>query len=115
MAPDEPTRAPVMISAELPSVKPIPAAAQPEYELSMEITTGMSAPPIGMMISTPKRNEAKASSQKARWLSARANQTINTTMATASAMLMAWRAGRMIGAPLMRADSFTHPITQPLQ
>ena len=42
-----------MISAELPSVKPMPAAAQPEYELSIEITTGMSAPPIGMMISTP--------------------------------------------------------------
>ena len=42
-----------MISAELPSVKPMPAAAQPEYELSIEITTGMSAPPIGMMISAP--------------------------------------------------------------
>jgi hypothetical protein len=37
-----------MISAELPSVNPMPAAAQPEYEFSIEITTGMSAPPIGI-------------------------------------------------------------------
>jgi hypothetical protein len=30
IAPEEPTSAPVMISAELPRVKPMPAAAQPE-------------------------------------------------------------------------------------
>src|SRR3954464_10544871 len=66
IAPEEPTSAPVMISAELPSVKPMPAAAQPEYELSIEITTGVSAPPIGMMIRTPNANEASASSQNAK-------------------------------------------------
>jgi hypothetical protein len=52
-----------MISAELPSVKPMPAAAQPEYELSIEITTGMSAPPIGMMIRTPSASESATISQ----------------------------------------------------
>src|SRR5256885_14492044 len=57
MAPDEPTSAPVMISAVLPRVKPMPAAAHPEYELSIEITTGMSAPPMGMMISTPSASD----------------------------------------------------------
>ena len=30
IAPEEPTSAPVMMSARLPSVKPMPAAAQPE-------------------------------------------------------------------------------------
>src|SRR5260221_8526617 len=44
----------------------------------------MSAPPIGMMMSTPKAKAAKASSQKARWLSARANKTMSTMMASAS-------------------------------
>jgi NAD(P) transhydrogenase subunit beta len=34
----------------------MPAAAQPEYELSIEITTGMSAPPIGMMINAPSES-----------------------------------------------------------
>ncbi len=53
IAPLEPTSEPAMISIELFSEKPIPAAAQPEYELSIDTTTGMSAPPMGMMISTP--------------------------------------------------------------
>ena len=43
----------------------MPAAAHPEYEFSIEITTGMSAPPIGMMMSTPSRNDAAAISQNA--------------------------------------------------
>ncbi len=45
-----------MISIGLFSEKPMPAAAQPEYELSIDTTTGMSAPPIGMMMSTPSAN-----------------------------------------------------------
>ena len=28
---------------------------------------------------------------------------------------MMWRAGRMIGAPLMRADSFRNAITEPVK
>ena len=38
-------------------VKPIPAAAQPDYELSIEITTGMSAPPIGMINKNPIKKD----------------------------------------------------------
>src|SRR5262249_60095065 len=49
IAPELPTSEPAMINIGLFSEKPMPAAAQPEYELSMEITTGMSAPPIGIM------------------------------------------------------------------
>src|ERR1700709_17899 len=56
IAPDEPTSEPAIISIGLFNEKPIPAAAQPEYELSMETTTGMSAPPIGMLISSPSAN-----------------------------------------------------------
>ena len=63
MAPDEPTSAPVMISAILPSVKPMPAAAQPEYEFSIDTTTGMSAPPIGMMMSTPNASATSVMAQ----------------------------------------------------
>ncbi len=35
--------------------------------------------------------------------------------ASASTMLMIWRAGRMIGAPLMRPDSFRKAITEPVK
>ena len=48
---DEPTKAPVIIKAEFSNVKPIPAAAQPEYEFNIEITT-ISAPPMGIINKT---------------------------------------------------------------
>ena len=35
----------------------MPHAAQPEYEFSIETTTGMSAPPIGTMRRKPIANE----------------------------------------------------------
>src|SRR3954464_7228615 len=104
-----------MISAELPSVKPMPAAAQPEYEFSIEITTGMSAPPIGMIMSTPSTSAMMTISQKSSALPLKTRPTMKNTSATASAMLMAWRYGRMIGAPLMRADSFRNAITEPVK
>ena len=57
IAPEEPTKAPVIINAVFSKVKPIPAAAQPEYELSIEITTGISAPPIGMISKKPIKKD----------------------------------------------------------
>ena len=38
-------------------VKPIPAAAQPEYEFNIEITTGISAPPIGIINKKPIKKD----------------------------------------------------------
>jgi hypothetical protein len=57
IAPDEPTNAPVIINAVFSRVNPIPAAAQPEYEFSIEITTGISAPPIGIINKKPIKND----------------------------------------------------------
>ena len=51
------TDAPVIIRAVFSKVKPIPAAAQPEYELSIDITTGISAPPIGIIIKNPIKKD----------------------------------------------------------
>ena len=47
----------MIIKAVFYNVKPIPAAAQPEYEFNIEITTGMSAPPIGIIKRIPTKNE----------------------------------------------------------
>ena len=58
IAPEAPTRAPAMISTSLPSTKPAIATAVPVKMLSSEMTTGMSAPPIGRTIVTPKISEA---------------------------------------------------------
>ena len=57
MKPEAPSRAPATISSLLLSANPIAEAESPAYELSSEITVGMSAPPIGMIISTPKASE----------------------------------------------------------
>jgi hypothetical protein len=54
MRPEAPTSAPLMIRTLLASTKPVIAAAMPEREFRNEITTGMSAPPIGMTMRTPR-------------------------------------------------------------
>jgi hypothetical protein len=63
IAPEEPTRAPVIINAVFSNVNPIPAAAQPEYEFNIEITTGISAPPIGIIKRNPIKKEIKINIQ----------------------------------------------------
>ena len=47
-----------MISGVLSSTKPAPAADRPVNAFSIEITTGMSAPPTGMISITPNTSEA---------------------------------------------------------
>jgi hypothetical protein len=65
IAPEAPTRAPATISMTLPTTKPAIETAVPVKALSSEITTGMSAPPIGRTISTPKtRAQARATSEQ---------------------------------------------------
>src|SRR6056300_2008863 len=64
IAPEDPTKAPVIINAVFSRVKPMPAAAQPEYEFNIEITTGISAPPIGIINKNPIKNETPINIQK---------------------------------------------------
>ena len=64
IVPEDPTRAPVIIRAEFSRVKPMPAAAYPEYELSIDITTGISAPPMGIINNTPNKKEIVITVQK---------------------------------------------------
>ena len=52
--PDAPTSMPLTISTLLSSSKPVAAAASPVNAFRSEITTGMSAPPIGSTKRTPK-------------------------------------------------------------
>ena len=54
-----------MISALLSSTKPVAAAARPVNAFSSEITTGMSAPPIGSTTATPKTSATAISSARA--------------------------------------------------
>ena len=55
--PEAPTSVPEMIRARLSSANPVEAAARPVNEFRSEITTGMSAPPIGITMNTPNASE----------------------------------------------------------
>ena len=61
--PDAPTSMPLTISTLFSSSKPPAATARPVNAFSSEITTGMSAPPIGSTKSTPKSSDAATSTQ----------------------------------------------------
>src|SRR4051812_46161043 len=54
MNPEPPSSAPQMMSTLLPSANPVAAAANPAYELRRQMTTGMSAPPMGSTNVTPR-------------------------------------------------------------
>ncbi len=56
--PEEPSSAPATMSSLLSSTKPMATADRPAYEFSSEITVGMSAPPIGMISSTPNASDS---------------------------------------------------------
>ena len=68
--PDAPTSAPLTISTFEPSSNPVAAAASPVKAFSSEITTGMSAPPIGSTKSTPKTSAPQISATRIHWCSA---------------------------------------------
>jgi hypothetical protein len=63
ISPEAPTRDPLIIRALLLIKNPVAAAAIPEYEFRREITTGISAPPIGIVRPIPKIN-ARATTTK---------------------------------------------------
>ncbi len=67
--PDAPTSMPLTISTLFSSSKPPAATARPVNAFSSEITTGMSAPPIGSTNSTPKSSAApiRAQSSHSSW------------------------------------------------
>ena len=58
-----PTSEPAMMSSGLSSTNPAAEAARPEHELSRAITTGMSAPPMATVPSTPRSAPAPTRSQ----------------------------------------------------
>ena len=55
--PEAPTSEPATMRILLLMAKPAAQAARPEYEFSRDITTGMSAPPMGITAITPKSRE----------------------------------------------------------
>ena len=70
---------PLTIRTLFSSSNPVAAAARPVQAFSSEITTGMSAPPIGSTNITPKTSAPSVIAQSSHWCSA------PDTIATAAA------------------------------
>ena len=112
--PDAPTSVPLMMSTVLSSAKPVTATATPVNELSSEITTGMSAPPIGNTPSTPSNNAATTIPTNAAaetWPSSM-NAERPTTASNTSALTNCWPA-YVIGRPVMSSCSFANATRLP--
>ena len=99
--PDAPTIIPATIIAVLLSAIPVAAADRPVNAFSSEITTGMSAPPIGSTIAFPR---IAAATRIPRMNSAcecvpAASTTALTTVINSSTPLMIDCPGSLIGRP----------------
>ena len=82
--PDAPTSMPLTIRTLFSSSKPVAAAASPVNAFSSEITTGMSAPPIGRTNSTPNSDAPAISAQMSHCCSAPAAIAIPTASTPAN-------------------------------
>ena len=83
--PDAPTSVPATMSAKLLSVNPLAATARPVNAFSNEITTGMSAPPMGSTKATPRINASSIKPRNEKGIEATASTAMaKPTMAAAS-------------------------------
>ncbi len=115
MVPDAPTTVPAMIIAALPRTKPSKPTARPVKALYREITTGMSAPPTGNVISTPKlkaatKNRIISVSPPPKTISANPSRTANAVTVT---LTCCWRRNRM-GRSLISRCSLAKATRLPL-
>ncbi len=97
MLPDAPTSAPATISAQLAMTNPAIATAVPVNAFSSEMTTGMSAPPIGSTIITPNASAASTTTSSPGRLAVPSMKAAVPMATTASATLIARLPLKMIG------------------
>ena len=106
---------PATISAGLLSATPVAAAERPVNAFSSEITTGMSAPPIGSTTALP--SSAAASSIRMKISSECEPATITTPSATATAasrqLTGCWAAPSVIGRPGRSSWSLPKAMFEP--
>ena len=86
-----------MIRAVLSSTKPVAAAARPVHAFSSEMTTGMSAPPIGSTNRLPSRNPPTSNSASQTPLSVVAVSTTSAPSASPRPALMRFCPGNTMG------------------
>ena len=115
MVPAAPTIAPATTSALLPITRPAMATAVPVHALSSEMTTGMSAPPMGSTIVTPKPSAASASTAIVVVPPTPATSRPPATAAVAASTVVVARApGNWIGRPGTMPCSLPEATSEPV-
>ena len=115
IVPDAPTIIPATIIAVLFNAMPVAAADSPVNALSKEITTGMSAPPIGSTTMFPSSAAAnRIPMMNSAWECTPAASTIaEPTQITNSVALMIVWPGSLIGFPGRISWSFPNAMFEP--
>ena len=117
IVPEDPTRVPATIRATLSSANPAAAAARPVNAFKSEITTGMSAPPIGSTNRFPSSAAAirtamnSACEGSESWLAASTTQPARIP-ASRMPLKMCWP-GKRIGRPEISSWSFAKAMFEP--
>ncbi len=124
MPPEAPTSAPLMIRTGFWMTNPAIAAAVPVNEFSSEITTGMSAPPIGRTIVTPKMRPATTTTVRIARVAVlvsdsapaepRISATVPATATRAMRIVTIRPPGTLIGLPGMRPWSLPPAMSEPV-
>ena len=118
IAPEAPTRAPPMMRTGLPRTNPAMATAMPVNELSSEMTTGMSAPPIGSVIVTPKTRAAiRMTAITGRLTLPDHRNSAPAIVINASAMVTSWPPGTRTGREgvILRPNSLPDAMSEPVK
>ena len=97
-----------MISRLLLSMKPAAAAAHPEYELSIETTTGMSPPPIAATRCRPSSSAMTVMIASGQMLGAPGTSPAARHSTISAPRFIQFRPGSVNGADLIFADSFRY-------
>ena len=95
-----------MISRLLLSMNPAAAAAHPEYELSIDTTTGMSPPPIAATRCSPSSSAITVMMSSGQMLGAARYQASSAALTISAPRFSQFRPGRVSGADFIFADSF---------
>ena len=115
IAPLEPTSAPVTINKSLDSIKPAAAAAQPEYEFSIDTTTGISAPPMEATKCQPNASAMAVITIRANQLPlALTNTNISTNDTNSAARFSLCLCGNLSGLLLILPLSLPKATSEPV-
>lgn len=104
-----------MISRSFSSRNPDAAAAQPEYEFSIETTTGMSPPPIEATRCAPRTSAVIVTATSSHSAGAITNHVVSTVNAARAPRLRWFLPGSISGDDEIRPESLRNATIEPVK